>query len=90
MASQTNIKIFDKATRSLEIIELPNFVISIEHGSLPFVSDLNGDFLEDILYSDAEIPHKLKIAFQSNNPGEFFIKDFESSMLVTDETQGCL
>lgn len=53
---------------------------------MPFVSDLNGDFLEDILYSDAQAPHKLKIAFQSNNPGEFIMRDFESSMLVTDET----
>jgi hypothetical protein len=30
------------------------------------------------------------IAFQTNNPGEFLIRDFETSMLVTDETEGCL
>lgn len=35
-------------------------------------------------------PHKLKIAFQTNNPGEFIVRDFETSMLVTDETEGCL
>lgn len=61
--SQTNIRIYDKAPRSLDIIELPSFSLSIEHGSLPFISDLNGDFLEDILYSDAQAPNKLKIAF---------------------------
>jgi hypothetical protein len=51
---------------------------------------LNGDFLEDILFSDQVAPHKLKIAFQTNNPGEFLMRDFETSMLVTDETEGCL
>ena len=86
----TNIRIFDKAPVSLDIVEQPNFALSIEQGSLPFVSDLNGDFLEDILYSEALAPHKIKVAFQTLNPSEFIIKDFETSMLVIDETEGCL
>jgi hypothetical protein len=86
----TNVKIFDKAPVSLDIVELPNFALSLEQGSLPYVSDLNGDFLEDILYSDALSPHKIKVAFQTLNPGEFIIRDFETAMLVTDETEGCL
>ena len=90
MGLQSNIRIFDKSSKSLDIIELPNFSLSIENGSLAFISDLNGDFLEDILFSDQQAPHKLKIAFQTNNPAEFLIRDFETSMLVTDETEGCL
>lgn len=35
-------------------------------------------------------PNKLKVAFQSRNPTEFLIRDFDQSMLVTDETEGCL
>lgn len=46
--------------------------------------------MEDILYTEASAPYKLKIAFQTRNPEEFLTKDFESSMLVTDETEGCL
>jgi hypothetical protein len=88
--TSTNIKIYDKAPVSLDIVELPNFALSIEQGSLPFISDLNGDFLEDVLFSDVLAPHKIKVAFQTLNPSEFIIKDFESTMLVTDETEGCL
>ena len=54
------------------------------------MSDLNGDFLEDILYTEPSAPHKLKVAFQTRNPEEFIMRDFESSLLVTDETEGCL
>jgi hypothetical protein len=59
----TQVRIYDKAPRGSEIMELPNFSLSIEYGNMPFVSDLNGDFLEDILYSDAFPPNKLKVAF---------------------------
>ena len=30
------------------------------------------------------------IAFQKRNPYEFLISDFDTAMLVTDETEGCL
>jgi len=36
-------------------------VIPIETGSQPFIGDLNGDYLEDIIYTD--VNHELKIAF---------------------------
>ena len=52
MGLQSNIRIFDKSSKSLDIIEFPNFSLPIENGSLAFISDLNGDFLEDILFSD--------------------------------------
>jgi hypothetical protein len=49
---------------------------------------MNGDFLEDIMYTD--VNKQLMVAFQLRNPHELFISDFDSSMLVTDETEGCL
>lgn len=50
---------------------------------------MNGDYLEDVMYTDA-INHQLMVAFQKRNPNEFMIKDFESSMMSLDETEGCL
>ena len=75
--------------KAVDFIE-QSVMIPIEAGSQPFISDLNGDFLEDVLYSEALPPHKLKVALQSRNPEEFLIRDFDQAMLVTDETEGCL
>lgn len=44
--------------------------------------------MEDILYTDTN--HQLLVAFQKRNPNELNIRDFNSSMLVQDETEGCL
>ena len=63
--------------------------LQIEAGSQPFIADLNGDFLEDILYTDPTT-HKIMVALQKRNPNELNIRDFDSSMLVQDETEGCL
>lgn len=32
----------------------------------------------------------MKVAFQQRNPSEWLVRDFGESMLVTDETEGCL
>ncbi len=40
------------------------------------------------MYTDTN--HSLMIAFQKRNPTEFYLRDFESSLMVTDETEGCL
>ena len=60
----------------------------LEGGSQPFIGDLNGDLLEDILYTDQN--HNLMVAFQKRNGAELTIRDFDSAMLVLDETEGCL
>lgn len=49
---------------------------------------MNGDYLEDIIYTDTN--HNLMIAFQRRNPNELQTQDFDSSMLVQDETEGCI
>jgi hypothetical protein len=56
------VTIFEKPPKSLDFIEL-TIVIPIEAGSQPFIGDLNGDYLEDILFSEAAEPHKLRVAF---------------------------
>jgi hypothetical protein len=45
--------------------------------------------LEDILYTDP-VSKKIMVALQKRNPNELTISDFDSSMLVQDETEGCL
>lgn len=44
--------------------------------------------MEDIIYTD--VSKNLMVAFQKRNPNELFIQDFDSALLVTDETEGCL
>ena len=57
--------------------------------SQPFIADLNGDFLDDILYTDTK--QKLQVAYQVKDvKTKFEIMDFASSMLVQDQTEGCL
>jgi hypothetical protein len=82
----TAVKIFDKG-KSMEFQELSKS-ITIETGSQPFIADFNGDLLEDIMYTNTN--GTLMIAFQKRNPDEFYLKDFESAMISTDETEGCL
>lgn len=81
------MKIYDRYGKYLEFEETP-IRLGLESGSQPFIGDLNGDYLEDIIYTDTN--HELKVAFQKRNPLEFTITDFDHSMLVTDETEGCL
>ena len=85
----STVKIYEKIPKGNDFFET-SFNFQIEYGSQPYISDLNGDFLEDILYNEGQAPFKLKVAFQTRNPEEFVTRDFDSSLLVTDETEGCL
>ena len=85
----SSIKVYDKQPSQPDFVE-STLTLPIQTGSQPFVGDLNGDFLEDLLYSESQPPHKLKVAYQTRfSPNELLIKDFDS-LLVTDETEGCL
>ena len=59
--------------------ELPKY-ITIESLSHPFIADLNGDFLDDVMYTDAS--GGIKIAYQAVSGGEeiFVVKDFASAI----------
>ncbi|CDW73884.1 UNKNOWN [Stylonychia lemnae] len=83
----TVIKLFDKYGKYVDFEE-QKMQIPIESGSQPFIADLNGDYLEDIIYTD--VNHDIKVAFQKRNPAELFVTDFDQALLVTDETEGCL
>jgi len=57
-AGKTVIKVVDRKEIKLSTGEddyefyTPRFQLQIEQDSQPFIGDLNGDFLEDILYTD--------------------------------------
>lgn len=54
------IKFFDKFGKYIDFEESP-IQIPIESNSQPFIADLNGDYLEDIVYTD--VNHEIKVAF---------------------------
>ena len=85
----TVVKIYDKVGKYLDFMELGGGKhLQIEAGSQPFIADLNGDFLEDILFTDTN--RTLMVAFQNRNPEEFTLREFDSSMLFKDESEGCM
>jgi hypothetical protein len=55
------VKLFDKQPKGLDFQE-SSFLLPIEHATQVFIGDLNGDFLEDILFSEVLTPHKLMLA----------------------------
>lgn len=80
------LKFFDKS-KVIDFTE-SRLHLTLEAGTQPFIGDLNGDFLEDILFTD--VNHNMMVAFQKRNPEELILKDFNSALLVLDETEGCL
>lgn len=56
----------------------------------PFIGDLNGDYLEDIIFNDPQTK-TLKVLFQRRESADSFaMRDFESSMLLHDNNLfGC-
>ena len=64
------------------------FEVQIVAGSQPFIADFNGDFLHDILYTDAT-DNKMHVFYQTKN-NSFENTLFIDSMLVQDETVGCI
>jgi hypothetical protein len=58
------MKFLDKG-KYMDFVEQP-ISLHLEPGSQPFIADMNGDFLEDILYTD--VNKQLMVAFQTRNP----------------------
>lgn len=63
------------------------FSLTIETDSQPFVGDLNGDFLDDIMYTEASTSSQILVAFQLStnsalDPPVFFTTNFENALIV--------
>ena len=66
------------------------FQLPIEQDSQPFIADLNGDFLEDVLFTDTS-SNNVMVALQTDvKDTPFVVTDFRSSMIVRDPNEGCI
>ena len=65
--------------------------MTIEKNSHPLIADINGDFLDDVLYTDSS-SGQIKVAFQAVVGGDetFIVKDFSSSIPMAKPEDGCL
>lgn len=74
----TIVRFYDRKDEGYS--ELQTF-ITIEANSHPFISDLNGDFLDDVMYTDASTG-QIKVAFQAVKGGAetMIVKDFASAI----------
>ena len=74
--STTTIKLVDRVTVSkqhattglptedeFDFVTLP-YSLTIENDSQPFIGDLNGDFLDDIMYTEASTSSQILVALQ--------------------------
>jgi len=85
----TILKIFEKPEEMA--FEEADFHQEIEKDSQPFVTDLNGDFIDDILFNDVD--KQIKVAYQTKDGKSFVVMPFAQSMLVAEgqqSTEGCL
>jgi hypothetical protein len=68
----TILRIFE---RSLSYnFEEVNFIHEIEKDSQPFITDLNGDFIEDILFND--VNKTMQVAYQTQDGKSFVVMPF--------------
>lgn len=58
-SGSTIVRFYDRTDKGYN--ELPNF-IAIEKNSHPFIADFNGDFLEDVMFTDPS-SNIIRIAF---------------------------
>ena len=69
LGSSTVLKIVDRTTIKVNLVDeyafttLP-FDLHIETDSQPFVGDLNGDYLDDIMYTEAGANSQILVALQ--------------------------
>lgn len=68
-----------------------SFFLTLEPNSHPFIADINGDFLEDVMYTDAS-SGTIKVAFQAVKAKEetFIVQDFSSAIPMAQPEPGCL
>jgi integrin alpha FG-GAP repeat containing protein 1 len=86
-SGSTIVRFFDRKDDGY--VEVPKY-FTIESNSHPFVGDLNGDFLDDLMFTD--VSGGIKIAFQVVMVGEetFVIKDFAAAIPLAKPEPGCM
>jgi integrin alpha FG-GAP repeat containing protein 1 len=64
--------------------------ITIESNSHPFIADINGDFLEDVMYTSED--GSIKVAFQTASGSEetFVTRSFDQAIPMDKPEQDCL
>ena len=72
-----------------------SFTLKIETNSQPFIGDLNGDYLDDIMYNDANHSGSILVAFQvpsemASDAPMFHTAPFDQALLVRDPDEGCM
>ena len=78
----------------IEFHTLP-YSLKIELDSQPFVGDLNGDYLDDIMFTEPGATSQVMVALQIpekvlDQPPTFFTTTFEHALLIRDENYGCI
>lgn len=84
----TKVHFYDRTDKGYDESNHP---IKIESNSHPWIADLNGDFLEDVMYTDPS-SNKIKIAFQAIANGEevLIIRDFYEAIPMTKLEPDCI
>ena len=87
-SGSTIVRFYDRTDKGYN--ELPNF-ITVEKNSHPFIVDLNGDFLEDVMFTDPS-SSSIKVAFQAEVNGEetMIVRDFASSIQMEKPEKDCI
>ena len=74
-----------------------SYTLSIEVDSQPFIADLNGDYLDDILYTETSATSQILVALQLpqltvDDPPMFHTSQFDTMMRVQGENmeEGCI
>lgn len=84
----TIVRFYDRTDKGFD--ELKTF-LKIESKSHPFIVDLNGDFTDDVMYTDTS-SNKIKIAYQAVVDGEetFVIRDFYDAIPMKTLEPDCI
>ena len=99
--SSTIIKLVDRASikNALGVEEFifttSSYQLAIEADSQPFIADLNGDYLEDIMYTDSSASSQIMVALQLpsatvSEPPAFYTSSFDSALLSSNPEEGCI
>ena len=75
------VGIEESAQTEVVFVTVP-FTLKIETDSQPFIADLNGDFLEDILYTESGTSASIMVAYQLPSTSDATV-DLETSTVST-------
>lgn len=87
-SGSTIVRFYDRTDKGYN--ELSEY-ITIEKNSHPFIADINGDYLEDVMFTDPS-SSGIRVAFQAQVNGEetIIVKDFTSSIPMVKPEPDCI